>query len=179
MSGAGLGGLRTKRASRIARIRERPLRLAEALLRGPLLALETNDGRVGFRAPHFERGRSSSAERRSTAITSALRARRARLLVGALTLRLVRDDGLFLSVLFRLQSGDRARGLGDRQLELRHFRRQTRQLLPIDGHALAELLDLASGRQNASRLDFRAAGDQMRAAQHVSVERGDRRGRLA
>ena len=66
-----------------------------------------------------------------------------------------------------------------RSSRLRDVGRQSRQQLAIAADALAQLLDLATGGQDAARLDLRAAGHEMRPAEDVALDRRDRRGRLA
>ena len=71
--------------------------------------------------------RSSSAWRRSRASCSRLLREPRRLVGGALQLRLVADDRLFLLVMLGVQRGDRVRRLGDRALELRRLLREPGQ----------------------------------------------------
>ena len=123
--------------------------------------------------------RSSSACRRSSAITSALRASRARVLAGARELRLVRDDRLLLAMLLGLQrrrSRDVACAIVSSSCA--DVRRRAAPAPRVGRDALAQLLDLAPRRQDAARLDLGAAGHQVRPAQHVALERRDRRRRL-
>ena len=73
------------------------------------------------------------------------------------------------------QAGDRRGGLRDRLFEAGGLVDQLFELRRVRlGDPLAQLLDLALGRENAARLGLGAAGDEMAAAEHIAVERRDR-----
>ena len=79
----------------------------------------------------------------------------------------------------RRAARDRRFGCGDGDVERRDLARASRSSAARSRlDALAQLLDLALGRQDAARLGACAALD-MRAAEHIAVERRDRRARHA
>ena len=94
-------------------------------------------------------------------------------------LRLVTDDGLFLTMLLGCQRRDGAGRLCDGQLELESLLNELRERLAFATHALTQFLDLALGLQNATRFGLCAAGKQVRTSKHVAVERGHACRRLA
>ena len=94
-----------------------------------------------------------------------------------LQLRLVADDRLLLFVMLRVQRRDGVRRVGDCPLELGRLLGQAHQRLAVGGDALAQFFDLALGLENAARLRASTARHQMRAAEHVAVERRHRQRR--
>ena len=119
--------------------------------------------------------RSSSVRGRSRAMTSALRVSRSTSSVGGAELCLVADNG-------DLQRDAARRGAPRWRWSSRRWsagaarpRASSLERRAIDGDALAQLLDLAPRRKNASGLDLRAAGDQVRTAHDLAFGRGHRR----
>ena len=104
--------------------------------------------------------------------------REARLLVGrVLELRVESDNGLVLLVVLGVQCGDRIGGMSDGRLELRGLLREPHQRLAVGGDAFAQLLDFALGLEDAARFGAPAARHEVRAAEHVSVQRRNRQRR--
>src|SRR4030095_9366894 len=129
MTGAGCGCLRAECPCRVARIRQRSLRVAQTLLRGALLDLEANTRGVGLAAPGLECGALLFSRAAFEGDDFVLAGQTRVLLVGSVALRFVGDDRFFLRMLLGLQAGDRASGFGHRQLELGDVGSQTRELL--------------------------------------------------
>ena len=122
----------------------------------------------------LERARSSRWRRRIDDVRLACQSRR--IFVHAPQLGVVADDVLFQTVLFRVQCGNRAHRLRNRDVQGRYLFGQAHQVRAVAGHALAQLLDLALGGKNAARLDLRAARDEVRTAEDVAIDRGNGRG---
>ena len=119
---------------------------------------------------------SSSAERRSTAICSRFLRDPLRRGVRGSNLQVEADHGLFLPMLLALQRRRRRLRRRDPQVD-----RDELFAHAVDGRALlvgalAQLLDLALGREDALRFRPHAALDHVEAAEDVALERDDRAG---
>ena len=144
---------------------------------GTLRFLGAADRRLGFGASRFERRLlllgCTALHRNHRGL--AVQARH--VVFGTRELRLVADDADSESMLLVAESGDGSHGLGDRIVETRKAFARSGESEAVGGNPLAQLLDLATGGENAARLRLGAARYQMRPAQDVTFDRGnDRRG---
>ena len=114
---------------------------------------------------------SSSALRRSSVNLLLLPRHAVRRVAGRGHLQVVADDGLFLAMELGLERGDRGFGRGDRHVEAGRLLEQPDERRVPGVGALAQLLDLALGRQDAARLVARAPFDPVRAAEDFAVAR--------
>src|SRR6185369_2823873 len=159
---------------RLARLEQLPLRRRQLLVGRALLGLDALDrlprlvfapllrAQLLFRAAALERGLFLLPRHTVRGIT-----RRGHLQV-------VADDGLFLAVELGLERRDRGLGGGNRQVETGRFLEQPHEGRVAGVGALAQLLDLALGRQDAARFVARATLDAMRPMEYFALARDDR-----
>ena len=151
MSGAGFGGLRAQAFGRVTRIAEAALRFGERDLGRGLLLVQSRDRLARFGLPRIEAGDLflGAADFVADQVDALLHARF--VVVGALGLALHADDRFFLAMEFVGQAGDRRGGVRHRLLEARRLADQAIERRPRFGDLLAQLLDLALGREDAAR----------------------------
>ncbi len=154
------------------------LRFTEILFDDSLLFCEPGDRHLRVRAAGLERGSflfgAPSLHRHEVRLARQTQ----RVFGGAGELCVVPDERLLVNVLLFLEHADRAGGFDDARVEAGDLGRQLRQHLSIAFDALAQLLDLTTGGQDAARLDLRATGHEMRPTEYVALDRRDRRERL-
>ena len=175
MRGPDFGRAGSLLGHRIACVGQLALRAGQPVISLALLFPDTTDRRLGFGAAIFQRAPLFFGAAALERDDLSLARKPGHVLVAARQLRRVRNDVLFLAVLLGDERRDRGCRLGNRDLELAGLVRQPSQYLTIGRYPFAQLLDLAACGENAARFHLGPAGDEMRAAQNVSVQRGDRR----
>ena len=174
MGRLGLGSDLGQRFRAFASRAERPLRITQDGFRFAALLGETGNRFAGLALPGIE-SRKLFADPRGFGRDELAALPHARLVVGgAMQLRLHRDDRLFLPMQLRRQRGDRRGRHRNRLLELPGLGRKPLERLTGLAHALAKLLDLALGRENATGFDLGAADHDVIATENIAVERGHR-----
>ena len=96
-----------------------------------------------------------------------------------LQLRLETDHGLFLFVVFRIESGNGVRGGCDRPFERGGLFGEPQQRVPLDVNPLAQLLDFALRLENPACVVPAAARDQLRSPENGAIHGHDRYGSQA
>ena len=172
--GAGFGGAAVQVVGRLPRVRLTALRRRQPLVGQPLVVFQPADRFPRFDLPAIERvalffGLTALADELVPLLGQARRFVRR-----VLQLRVVADDRLLLPVLFGVQRGDAVRRLRDRGLETSGLLREAGQGIAVFADALAQLLDLALGLQDAARFFAAPAADHVRAAKHIAGPGRDR-----
>ena len=174
MHGPGFGGAAVQFVDRLACIRLTALRRGQPLVGQPLVVFEPGDRLPRFQLPAIERvplifGLTALAHQ-----LLALLGEARRFVPGVLQLRVVTDDGLLLPVVFGVQRRDAVRRLCDGGLETSGLLREAGQGIAVVADAIAQLLDLALGLQDAARFLAAPAVDHVRAAEDIAGPGRDR-----
>ena len=173
MRGSRLRGAAAQLLGRLARLEQPPLGDGQTLVGASLRFLQPSDRRARFLLAPVERGALFfGLMLLARELLGFLRQPRV-FVRGVLQLRVVADDDLLLLVLLGVERVNRIGGMRDRRVERRGLLRQLRQRFAIRGNAIAQLLDLALGLEDAARFGGAAAGHEMRTAEHVAFERRD------
>ena len=175
----GFGRPPRLRFHRFARFEEPALRRGELFVGDPLVGLDARDRFTRFVVPRFLRPQfllRAAAFEIDLILLAADPLRRFQR-VGRLQLE--SDRRLLLPVLLRLQRDDRGFGRGNRHVEGLNLVPHLHERRLFGRGALAQLLDLALGRQQPARLRAGPAFQPVRAAEHLAVERRDGRRCLA
>src|SRR5438094_903423 len=164
---------------RLARFEQPPLRDGQPLVGEALIVFQPRDRGSRFFPTPIER---IALLFRLPSLANQLRGalRKARLFVsGVLELRFVADDRLFVLVVLGVERRDGVRRLRDRGFELCRLLREARQRAPLHGDAVAQLLDLAFGLEDATRFGARAARHERGTVKDFASERRDQPPRRA
>ena len=164
---------------RLARFEQPPLRDGQPLVGEALIVFQPRDRGSRFFPTPIER---IALLFRLPSLANQLRGalRKARLFVsGVLELRFVADDRLFVLVVLGVERRDGVRRLRDRGFELCRLLREARQRAPLHGDAVAQLLDLAFGLEDATRFGARAARHERGTVKDFASERRDQHPRRA
>ena len=168
---------------RLARHGQRALRLAQTLVRHPLLLFEREDGGAGFFLPQFERLAFLFGLVPLTRELIALQRHLRRVFRRALQLRLECDDLLLLAMMFGVERGNGLRRFADHPFQFLRLGGKAGERIALAFDARPQVLDLTFRLEDAARLLAVTASHQVGSAEHLAVggddgARRERRGRL-